>query len=186
MKKTLSVALLCSLVTFAGCETVQRKFTPKRKTPVRPVASIYYQEGEYQKKYSNDYYYKTHYTLWKTWHDELMDNLGDNSKKVGRAAQEAVGHLQQMQQYLKPEKNAQLQLLINDLGDLLKKLDEAGRGAGNVGPLRTELERIRRGVGRDFYYDKVKNDLLADKVDLGDQTPEPPPAGKQPDGPATA
>ena len=176
MKRLVYVLLLCSLITLAGCETVQRKFTPKRKTPERAVSQIYFQEGEYQKKFSNDYYYKTHYTLWSTWHDELLGNLGGNGKKSGRAAQEAVGHLQQMQQYLKPEKNAELQLIINDLSHVVKKLDEAGRGPSSVGPQRTELERIRRAVGRDFYYDKVREHLLADKVDLGDQTPETPAA----------
>ena len=165
------LAALVSLALLTGCETVQRKFTPKRKEPKHVATSIYFQEGEYQKKFSNDYYYKTHYTLWRTWHDELMDNLGSNGKKVDRAAQEAVGHLQQMQQYLKPEPHAQLEVLINDLAEVVKKLDDSGR-TSQTGPIRTELERIRRAVGRDFYYDKIKDGLLSDRVDLGETADE--------------
>ena len=169
MKKNFIYFLsLVLLMTLAGCETVQRKFTPKKKTPERPVSAIYLEEGPYRKKYSNEYYYKTHYTLWQTWHDELLDNLGGNEKKTNRAAQESIGHLQQMQQYLNPRKNGELEIVIDDMAEVIKKLGQGGR-ASQVGPLRTELSRIRRAVGNDFYYNKIKDNLLPDKVDLGDQ-----------------
>ncbi len=166
--KALYLLLAVSVFYMTGCETVQRKFTPKKKTPSHVASSIFFEEGAYQKKFSNDYYYKTHYTLWRTWHDELLQSLGGNDKKANRAAEEAVGNLQQMQQYLVPDKFAQLQIIINDLEAVIKRMDQAS-GTSQIGPFRTELERIRRAVGNDFYYDKVKESLLADKVDLGNQ-----------------
>src|SRR5581483_10875843 len=100
-----SVCLLLAVlaVTMAGCETMQRKFTPKKKTPAHVASQIYFDEGEYVKKYSNAYYYKTHFTLWKSWQDDALDNLSGNGKKVDRAAGEALNHLKEMQGYLKPD-----------------------------------------------------------------------------------
>ena len=121
-----------------------------------------------RKIFSNDYYYTTHYTLWRTWHDELLENLGGNDKKTGRAGDESIGNLKQMQQYLKPDKSAELQIIINDLESVIGRMDRTSRSS-QVGPFRTELARIRRVVGNDFYYNKIKDSLLADKVDLGNQ-----------------
>ena len=78
-------ALLTLAAAFAGCATMQKKFTPKKKVQAQHSV-VYLEEGPYQKKYSNEYYYKTHYTLWKSWHSELLDNLGGNHKKVERDA----------------------------------------------------------------------------------------------------
>ena len=172
-KKLIYALLVICLLQYTGCETMQRKFTPKKKAPSHVATSIYFEEGAYQKKFSNDYYYKTHYTLWRTWHDELLDNLGGNEKKTDRAAVESLGNLKQMQQYLKPDKFAGLQIIVNDLEDVIKRMEQSSR-TSQVGPLRTELERIRRAVGNDFYYDKVKDSLLADKVDLGGEAGQAP------------
>ncbi len=172
IKKTVYFLSIIALLQFTGCETLQRKFTPKKKEVKHVARSIYFEEGAYQKKFSNDYYYKTHFTLWRTWHDELLNNLGGNEKKTTRAAQDSLSNLQEMQQYLKPNKHAELQVIINDLDNVIKRMDQASRST-QVGSLRTELERIRRAVGNDFYYDKVKDSLLADKVDLGDQEAAP-------------
>ena len=189
-KKIVYFLAFLSLFQFVGCETMQRKFIPKKKEPEHVATAIYFEEGEYQKKFSNEYYYKTHYTLWRTWQDDLLDNLGTNDKKMQRCAQEAIGNLQQMQQYLKPKKYDELQTIINDLAAVIKKLGDSGTFS-QTGPIRTELERIRRAVGNDFYYDKVKDDLLVDKVDLGGQhtdtaTPAPDAKAADPKTPAAA
>ena len=169
MKKNFIYFLIfLTVLSLTGCETVQRKFTPKKKAPAHVASSIYFEEGAYQKKFSNDYYYKTHFTLWRTWHDELLLNLGGNDKKTGRAGDESIGNLKQMQQYLKPDKFAELQIIINDLEEVVDRMNRSNYST-QAGPFRTELERIRRAVGNDFYYDKIKDSLLADKVDLGDQ-----------------
>lgn len=186
MKKFLALVLLAAAaLPLAGCETVQRKFTRKPKAPTHVASQIYFDEGEYVKKYSNAYYYKTHYTLWRTWHDEVLGNLTGNDKKVSRAASESLGHLKQMQNYMKPAKSAEFQVIVNDMEEVIRKL-ERSTGDSQVGPLRTELERIRRAVGNDFYYDKVKGDLLSDKVDLGEGSAPAPEEGTEAKTPAKA
>ncbi len=171
-RSTAFILLVLMMASLSGCETVQRKFTRKPKQPKHVASSIYFDEGAYVKKYSNAYYYKTHFTLWRSWHDEVLNNLTGNGKKVARAAQESVGNLQQMQQYLKPQKSQELGVIINDMAEVVKKLDDTGR-TSQAGPLRTELSRIRRAIDNNFYYDKVKGDLLADNVDLGNQESAP-------------
>ena len=166
-KKTACLILLLSLPALAGCESLPRKFIRKKAVAEHTPAVVYIEKGPYQKKFSNEYYYKTHYTLWKTWQDETLDNLNGNSKKRSRSAQEAYSNLDQMSRYLKPEKKTQLQPLLDDLKKCMDKLDEGNTSASQIASMRPELERIQRLVGNDFYYDKVKEYLLPDNVDLG-------------------
>ena len=60
-KKTILFLLLMALmINLAGCASVQKKFTRKKKEPKHVPAAVYFEEGPYQKKYSSSYYYKTH------------------------------------------------------------------------------------------------------------------------------
>ncbi len=167
-KRFLSFLLLVVFVAgLAGCATVQKKFTRKKRTPKHTPASIYFQEGPYQKKFSNDYYYKTHYTFWRTWQDELITQLGGNQKKVARSAQEALGHLTEMNRYLAPEKQAELKPQLDDLTRITRNIEGRGLSDSEIGSVRVELEKIKRIVSNGFYYDKVKDQLLPDTIDLG-------------------
>ena len=171
---TLSILLSAQ---FLGCATVQKKFTRKQKEPAHTPAVIYTEEGPYQKKYSSDYYYKIHFVQWKSWHADLIDDLGGNGKKVERDADEAMNHLTEMSRYLSPAKQAELKPQIDAFAAIVQKI-ESGHYTEPAGAgFRTELETIRRIVGNNFYYDKVKNDLLPDTVDLGaSAAPSPAPA----------
>ena len=167
MKKQLSIILLGTLfLSLAGCSTLPKKFIRKKKEPDHKPAVVFLEEGPFQKKYSNAYYYKTHYTLWKTWQDEILSNLGGNGKKLNRSTEEAYSHLEQMYRYLKPEKQAQLKPLLDELKGYMDKFDTTNVSRTQAASMRSDLERLRRLVANDFYYDKVQSDLLADGVDL--------------------
>ena len=159
------------LLELAGCASVQKKFTRKPKTPSHIPAAIYLQEGPYQKKFSNEYYYKTHFTMWKSWHGELINELGDNQKKVSRCAQEARGHLAEMHRYLVPAKQAELEPQLDELNRIAASIESGRYSDSQYGQTRTDLERIQRLVANNFYYDKVKANLLPDTVDLGAPAP---------------
>src|SRR3989338_6439041 len=131
MKKIMRIiALFVIAAELAGCGSMptklERKFTRKKKEPVHRPAAIYIEEGAYQKKFSNDYYYKTHYTMWRSWHSELVDQFGDNHKKTERCAQEAYSHLRQMGQYLNEAKREELEPLIESLSGIVRRI-EGGR-----------------------------------------------------------
>lgn len=163
--------LLIALMVFdaAGCATVQKKFTRKKKEPKHVPTAIYLQEGPYQKKYSNAYYYKSHYTFWKSWHEDLLKQLGGNHKKVARCAQEASGHLNEMYQYLVPEKQSSLKPQVDALNKIAKQIESRQFTQSEEGPMLVELQKIKRIVSNDYYFNKVQNDLLPDKIDLGDE-----------------
>jgi hypothetical protein len=168
MKKWIAglVVVIC-LSSAVGCASVQKKFTRKKKEPKHIPAAVYFDEGPYQKKYSNDYYYKTHFTLWKTWHGELLTQFGGNNKKVTRCAQETLNHLTDMHKYLTFEKQAELEPQLTALKKITERLETRGYGSSEEAGVRTELEKIRRIVANDFYYDKIKTHLAPDTVELG-------------------
>ena len=167
-KKMLCLLLVGGALALSGCASLEKKFTRKTPKPEHTPAVVYLEQGPYQKKYSNDYYYKTHYTLWRTWQDEVLNNLGGNSKKLQRSAEEAYSHLESMDRYLKPEKQAQLKPLKDELNGFMTKFQSRGYSKSEEAVMRTDLERLKRLVSGDFYYDKVKADLLPDTVDLGE------------------
>ena len=173
MRRKLALGLtVFFLAGLTGCSTISstlpKKFIRKKKEPLHTAAVMSLDQGPYQRQFSNEYYYKTHFTLWKTWHDDMISNLGGNSKKLQRASEDAYSHLEQMSRYLKPEKKAQLDPLVAELDAYRKKFEQGNYSRTEAGAMRPELEKIGRLVANDFYYDKVKDQILADTVDLGD------------------
>ena len=168
MKKLATFLLFMTLViNLSGCASVQKKFTRKKKEPAHIAAAVYFEEGPYQKKYSNAYYYKTHYTMWKSWQDDLINGIGGNRKKTERNAEEALNHLTEMSHYLAPEKEKELEPLLEELTTLTKKIDMGTYSNSENADLRVELQKIKRLVSNDFYYDKVANEILPDTVNTG-------------------
>lgn len=165
-KRILWVLLILLGLESAGCASLQRKFTRKPKEePARAIMVV--DQGPYQKKYSNDYYYKTHYTMWETWEDDLLMSLGGNHKHVTRAAEEAYSHLVSMSAYLKPEKKAQLEPLVKEFYAMEQKIEADRYSVSDEPVMRSDIERLKRLISNDFYYNKVKGDVLPDTVDLG-------------------
>lgn len=163
----------------SGCASVQKKFTRKPKQPKHVAKAIAFEQGPYQKKFSNEYYYKTHYTYWKAWQGEWIDGLGGNRKKTARNATEALSHLKQMKDYLKPEKAKELDEPYTLLMRMQEQM-ETGQYSSS-GTTKVELDKWRRLISSNFYYEKVKDDLLPDTVDLGTEPAATPvPGGQEP------
>ncbi|MBI4432962.1 MAG: hypothetical protein HY592_05750 [Candidatus Omnitrophica bacterium] len=156
------------LAGFAGCASVQKKFTRKKKEPARTASVLYFEKGPYQKKYSNAHYYKTHYTLWKSWQDDSVSELNGNQKRLTRNIQEAYSHLSQMANYLVPEKRRELQPWIDSLGKIMRDFERGAVSESQKSMVRSDLERMQRVVAREFYYHKVKEQVLPEAVDLGE------------------
>lgn len=168
MKKGICLLMLAAmLVSAAGCESLPRKFVRKKKEPLHKPAAVYINEGAYQKQYSNDYYYKTHYTMWRTWHDELLTELGGNHRKVERAAQESLGHMRDMNKYLNAEKQAELSGIVDEFTKTVNRINGGNYSKSDEMSMKSDIEQIRRRIASNFYYEKVKDSLIADTVDLG-------------------
>ena len=170
MRKYFSYLLVFFLlVEAAGCASVEKKFIRKKKTPAHIPATVYIEQAPYQKKFSNEYYYKTHFTLWKSLQDELLNNLGGNQKKVQRCAEEALSQLTEMSRYLVPAKQEELKPNLESLRKIADKIGSGDLSKSAEADARSELEKIKRIVSNNFYFDKVKKDLVPDTVDLGTQ-----------------
>ncbi len=165
-KKITVVLVAAMLAATAGCSSLPKKFIRKKKEPKHTPSAIYLQDGAYEKKYSNSYYYKSHYTYWKGWHDELIGEIGGNQKRVTRSAQESFNHLTEMARYLSPERKQALDPILADLGRITQRLESGNVSSSEEGGLRVDLEKIRRLVSNDFYYNKVKDQLIPDAVEL--------------------
>ena len=167
MRKKLfyGILVLC-MMALTGCETLPKKFTRKKPKPEHTPSVVYVDQGNFQKKFSNEYYYKTHFTLWKTWQDEVLLNLGGNSKKMARSADEAYSHLEQMNRFLKPEKQAEFKPLLDESKRLMDRLDKGNDSRTTVMAMKSDLETLRRRINNNFYYDKVKEGVLPDAVEL--------------------
>ncbi len=167
MKRAIAIVLASTVLLTAGCASVQKKFTRKKKVPKHVSAVMAIEEGPYQKKFSNDYYYRTHYTLWKTWHDELLNAFGGNRKKVERCAQEAYNHLDSLHRLLVPEKAVEMDDDLAAMKKIVLRIEAGGYSESEEPGVRNELEKLKRLIQNDFYYDKVKASVVPDKVDLG-------------------
>ncbi|MBI2095727.1 MAG: hypothetical protein HYT89_06125 [Candidatus Omnitrophica bacterium] len=167
MKKRLALtAMLAVSLSLAGCASLPKKFIRKKKTPAHVAQVVYLQQGGYVKQFSNEYYYKTHFTFWKSWHEEWLRWLGGNRKKVSRCAQESVNHLTEMIRYLSPEKQEELRPDLERLSRLALKAQSGEAGHSDQSMTRSELERIQRAVEGGFTYNKMKDYLLPETIDL--------------------
>jgi hypothetical protein len=165
MKKTTTFLILAALLAgVSGCETLPKKFIRKKKEPAYRPSTVLLDEGPYQKQYSNEYYYKQHFTLWRTWHSELITQLGGNHRQVARAAQESLGHMQDMNRYLKPERQTEMAPLLEEMGKITKRIEAGTYSKTDALAMRSDIERVQRQVASNFYYDKIKQDLIEDTV----------------------
>ena len=163
----IALTVLCLAVSLVGCDAVQRKFTRKKKAA--PKIPRFYQVKKYPKKPAPELY-KKHYSFWRTWQSELIENIGQNNKKARRSADEAVGQLKDLQGLLVPSKAEEMEPHIVSMEwvrDMIARGDITFATKDNV---RRTAEREDRIIGRDFCYDKVRNYMI--KV-MEDEEPIP-------------
>jgi len=163
------LTLLVFMATpLAGCQTLKKKFVRKKPAAViRPV--VFHGEAD-TRQYSNKYYYQLHFTQWRSWHQEILNNLGGNTKKVERAFEEAVGHLGEMTHYLKEPKKTDLQEKIDDLKEIYATVEARGMRPQGTN-IRVALEKSLRLITGGFYYDKVADHVKPDVIDLSRSSP---------------
>jgi len=164
MRRIIALFLIFFILTgLAGCEPLRKKFTRKKKEPVK-MPRIY-QVKKYEKKPTPELY-KQHYVYWMTWHSELLKVLGRNHKKDVKCMEEIVGNLKDMQNMLLEEKADQLEPHIQRLVKVQDIITKEDLSTGNKDYVRMTLEREDRFVKREFHYKKVKDHL---KKSFGDE-----------------
>lgn len=157
MKKWIFFFLISSIIlNLTGCEAVRKKFTRKKKEPVK-MPRIY-QTKIYEKKPSPELY-KKHYAYWASWQSELIRVLGQNHKKDTRCIEEIVGNLNDMRNILIQERAEKLAPHIEILEKVKEVIFKEDLTHANKDYVRRTLEREDRFIKREFVFDKVKNYL---------------------------
>ena len=155
-KKITPLILLCVLtVALAGCETVKRKFVPKKKE--QPKRLSLYEEKEYIKE-PNEELYKKHFLFWKSWQGELAEALGgDNHLKQMSCAESAVVELGIAKSFLTEEKQKGLEPELAQLTALRDKIKEDEPSPGVASRLRQDVERQKIRIEKRFSYSKARD-----------------------------
>ncbi|MBI4974290.1 MAG: hypothetical protein HZC19_00485 [Candidatus Omnitrophica bacterium] len=157
MKRALALVLIFFiLANLTGCETMRKKFTRKKKEPVK-MPRIY-QVRKYEKKPTPELY-KKHYAFWTSWQSELISVLGQNHKKDMRCIEEIIGNLSDMQNILVQEKADQLKTHIDKLVKVKDIIFNEELTQWNKDYVKRTLEKEDRAIKREFSYKKVKDYL---------------------------
>jgi len=157
MKKALALILVfAAVLNLAGCETLRKKFTRKKKETVK-MPRIY-QVKKYEKKPTPELY-KKHFSYWASWQSEMIKTLGVNNKKDKLCIEQIVSNLNDMQGILLPDKAAALQVHIDNLMKVKDIVDTEELSQFNKTYISRTLEREERFIKREFIYSRVKDKL---------------------------
>ncbi|MFH1888616.1 MAG: hypothetical protein ABH806_00830 [Candidatus Omnitrophota bacterium] len=156
---TLAVFLIIILI---GCDAFVRKFTRKQKKEDLPAEEMVLAPEEYKPpQMTKEEIYRHNFLYWQSWHDELINALSARAsqKKQVYCGNEAMKNLEQLRQNLQEAQQKKLDAYINQLKDLVKDISEDTYG-NDASRNRLKAERIRRGVLREFSYNKIKDYLV--------------------------
>ncbi len=155
MRRSVSLLLILVIaVSLAGCsEEWRRKFVRKKKDVAKKPRI--YQTKRYTKEPTEALYTK-HYNYTISWLSELVDDMGQNSKKDARCIEEALGQMGDMQIFLVPEKAKELDKHLGRLKEVKDLIVRRDLGHANMDYARRSVEREERFLRSEFYYDKIK------------------------------
>ncbi len=161
--KLILLVTSCSLLaTTLGCDAFVRKFTRKSKKGDQPKEELVLVPEVYKPpKMTKEEVYRQYFLYWKSWHDELINSLsgGASQKKQIDCAKEAIKNLAELRKTLQESGQKKLDVYINQLKDLKKEIMQDLYG-NDISVNRLTAEHIRRGIMRDFSYNKIKNYLV--------------------------
>ncbi len=157
MKRLISIAIIFFMVlNLAGCAGLQKKFTRKKKAPVKKPRI--YQVKKYEKRPTPELY-KKHYAYWRAWQGELISVIGQNHKKDTRCIEEIISNLADMQNMLTSEKAEGLTPHINNLVKVKDIILNEELSQYNKDYVKRTLEKEDRAIRRDYIFDKIKGYL---------------------------
>lgn len=144
---------LAVAANLTACDSLQRKFTRKKKTVKKPRI---YQLNKYDIKPSPELYEK-HFAYWRSWSSEIIQRLGDNHKKDARCIEEIIGQVNDMQNLLVDAKANELEKRAKAYERIRDTIVRDQLTDDNRNSVLMDLEREDRNIGRDFCVSKVKN-----------------------------
>ncbi len=151
------LVVLALALPAGGCETVQRKFTPKRKAakPITPVVQF----KTYLPTESAEELFRQHLRLWDFWNGELVGGFGVSEKKVQHASQESLAELLELQRFLPDASTRSLQALIDEHRRLDQRIQRGDLNDSVSQTLKRRFEYQQRAVHRQLNPKRLKDAL---------------------------
>ncbi len=149
------------VVNLIGCEAFARKFTRKSKKDKNAVEMVLAPEEWKGPKMTKEERYRQYHLFWKSWHDELINALQQNStmkKKVG-CCEQAIKNMNGMRSLLNESKQKQLDVYLRQMIDLASEIRSDLYGA-SANSYCLRLDKLRMHMQEGFSYDDIKNDLI--------------------------
>jgi len=161
LKTALLVTSYLLLVTMIGCDAFVRKFTRKPKEKDLPQEELILAPEEYKSApVAREDLYSQYFLFWKSWQDELIESLQNNShKRQVDCARQALSNLNNLKALLKENEQQKLDIYIAQLNELSGKIEKDTYGS-NASTNLESAKRIKRKILRDFSYNKIKDFLL--------------------------
>jgi len=159
-RSTILIFTGCALLfTSFGCEAFVRKFT--RKSKKEETVEMVLAPEEYKNPLTKEELYKKYLLFWKSWQDELITSLIEkrSQKKILDCADESIKNLNNMRELLKENRYKRIDFYIRQMWNLRDALSD-DIYSNNLGTNMERAETIKRGVLRDFAFQKVKNDIV--------------------------
>jgi hypothetical protein len=149
------------VISVTGCESFVRKFTRKPKDKIKAEELVLIPEEYKPPKLSKEEKYRDTFFFWKNWHDELINYLSssDSHKKQIDCAKETINSFQALRLLLNADKQKSLDIYLNKMDILKSQISEDVYGS-ELSSLRSDAEKLKRYIEREFYYGKVKKCLI--------------------------
>lgn len=154
-------ALAVVLAGAGGCESLQRKFTRKPKTPAKPLDPIIKFE-DYTRAMTPLDKYRKHYMMFNYWNSELisaLDSKTPNPKRFRRASAESLSELETLRSLVTGEPGDRFAAMIEDRRRVDQRLQRPGFMPSQAAGITRELERQTRGVQRDFFWRDIESSI---------------------------
>jgi len=142
------------LLIMSGCAPLRKKFTRKKKNKNQEAGKFIpvLDPIDYQEKVITfEEKYKYHYSLWKVWNKDLLQNIALNSsaKRQNYLLNQIIEQLDEMKILLADQKQSELDELINDLRKV-KQIYEKPSVMRSKFSTRTKIERNAKSVRNKF------------------------------------
>lgn len=170
--KIIVVGLAILSISLSGCETLKKKFTREPKKYKKPAIAVY-EDGAAQ-AYPNSVLYQSHYVLWKSWQDELMNALGGNHKKETECAGGALSEMKSMKRLLNETGQVAIEPFVLELGNLASRVESGNLSFASMRQLKNELDQHKLRFEKKFHYHKITSWIKPDQ-------PQEPPAAIYPE-----
>jgi hypothetical protein len=163
--KLKTVIIFLGLFTMAcglmGCDAFVHKFTRKSKKAEVPRQELVLVPEEYKPpKMTKEEVYRHYFLYWQSWHEELINALtaGLSQKKRLDCTDEAIKNLEELKKIMQGSKQKRMDIYLEQMRGLRESLASDLYG-DNLQTDRLTAERLKRGIMREFSYDKVKDYL---------------------------